>query len=275
MATHADFQRRVQRYGWDKSAPHYEQFWKQALAPAQQQLLRMAALTPGEQVLDVACGTGLVTLQAAQAVAPEGQVIGTDLSDVMVAATADAAARAGLTNITTRRADAEVLPFADGSFDVALCALGMMYVPDPAKAFAELHRVLRPGGRCVVAVWGQRSRCGWAELFPIVDHRVTSEVCPMFFQLGGDDTLDQAMQAAGLTDVDSTRLDSPLLYDSADDACGAAFLGGPVAMAFARFDDATRAEVHTEYLASIAGYTSGSGYAIPGEFVVARGRKPS
>ncbi len=273
MATQANLQRRVQRYGWDKAAAHYEPFWKEALAPAQRELLRMAALRPGEQVADVACGTGLVTLQAARAVAPGGHVTGTDLSEAMVVATAAAASSAGLPNITTERADAESLPFADASMDAALCALGLMYVPDARTALREMHRVLRPGGRCVVAVWGQRRRCGWAEIFPIVDQRVRSEVCPMFFQLGGEGTLDEALANAGFADVTGTRLATILAYESAEDACGAAFLGGPVAMAYSRFDEGTRDAVHAEYLASVAAYAAGDGYAIPGEFVVARGVK--
>ena len=81
----ARLQRRVQRYGWDKAAPCYEQSWHRQLAPAQTRLLALAALRPGERVIDVACGTGLVTFAAAAAVGPEGTVVGTDISDAMVA----------------------------------------------------------------------------------------------------------------------------------------------------------------------------------------------
>jgi ubiquinone/menaquinone biosynthesis C-methylase UbiE len=96
--------------------------------------------------------------------------------------------------------DAEALTFDAASFDVALCALGLMYVPEPQKAIAEMHRVLPPRGRAVVAVWGARNRCGWAEIFPIVDRRVASEVCPMFFQLGTGDMLRNVFEAAGFTE---------------------------------------------------------------------------
>ncbi len=272
MATHADFQRRVQRYGWDKASAYYEEYWKAALAPAQRALLDYAALQPGERVLDVACGTGLVTLDAARAVGPTGQVLGTDLSSAMVEATQAAANGAGLLNVTTRRADAESLPSDIGTFDVALCALGLMYVPHPVQALREMRRVLRPDGRCVVAVWGQRDRCGWAEIFPIVDHRVASEVCPMFFQLGGSGALEHAFESAGFVTVELSRISTVLHHASGDDACGAAFLGGPVAMAYSRFDEQLRTEVREEYLESIAPHRTGDAYAIPGEFVIAIGR---
>ena len=86
------------------------------------------------------------------------------------------------------RMDAGRLDLPDASFDVALCALGLMYKPDPAQALREMQRVLRPGGRLVAAVWGDRTRCGWSAPFPIIDDEVTSEVCPLFFRLGQRDT---------------------------------------------------------------------------------------
>jgi ubiquinone/menaquinone biosynthesis C-methylase UbiE len=269
---HPRLQRRIQRYGWDKAAPHYERFWQAQLAPARDVLFSLARLEPGERVLDVACGTGLVTFPAADAVGPAGRVLATDISDSMVAHVSAEAERLGYPQIEAARMDAEDLRVEAGSFDVVLCALGLMYVPDPIAALREAHRVLRPGGRAVVAVWGARSRCGWADIFPIVDARVQSEVCPMFFQLGTGDELSRAMTAAGFADATATRIQSVLEYASAEEACGAAFAGGPVALAYSRFSDRTRDEAHAEYIASIAPYRRDSGYAIPGEFVVARGR---
>src|SRR5437762_10843269 len=73
------------------------------------------------------------------------------------------------TNIRFERMDAEELNVHDGEYDAAICALGLMYVPDPVKALKEMHRVIKPGARAVAAVWGQRDHCGWAEIFEIVD----------------------------------------------------------------------------------------------------------
>lgn len=118
-----------------------------------------------------------------------------------------------------------------------------------------------------------RNRCGWAEIFPIVDRRVASEVCPMFFQLGTGDTLRHVFEAAGFTGVRLERIASVLHYESSEDACGAAFLGGPVALAYSRFDDQVRSEAHAEYLASIEQYRHGDAYDVPGEFVIVCGRR--
>jgi ubiquinone/menaquinone biosynthesis C-methylase UbiE len=266
-------QRRVQRYGWDLAAEHYEGAWERQLRPAQDRLLEVAALRPGERVLDVACGTGLVSFPAAAAVGVSGAVLGTDLSERMVEIAATVAAARGVEHARFLRMDAETLDLPDGSFDVALCALGLMYVPDPDRALAEMVRVLVPGGRAVAAVWGERRRCGWAEIFPIVDSRVSSDVCPMFFQLGSGDALRWEFERAGFARVDVSRLDTVLRYASAEEAVTAAFAGGPVALAYGRFDAATREEAHAEYLASIADFRVGDGYEVPGEFVVASGWK--
>jgi ubiquinone/menaquinone biosynthesis C-methylase UbiE len=264
-------QLRVQRYGWDKAAPHYEEYWAAQLKPAQDCLLEMAALEPGERVLDVACGTGLITFRSAEHVGPNGRVVATDISEQMVEHIRRAAAARRLGNVTARRSHAEESAFDAASFDAVLCGLGLMYTPQPLVALREMNRVLRPGGRAVVAVWGARARCGWAEIFPIVDRRVKSDVCPMFFQLGTGESLRQHLDSAGFGEVQTSRMSTTLEYASADEALGAAFVGGPVAMAYSRFDEPTRREVHAEYLASIARFSQGTGYTIPGEFVVARG----
>jgi len=237
-------------------------------------MLDMAGAQAGERVLDVACGTGLVSFRLAAAVGVRGAVVGTDISGEMIEAARRQAAERGLDNASFERSDAEALPFADASFDAAVCGLGLMYVPDPVKALCEMRRLLRPGGRAAAAVWGARQRCGWAEIFPITDARVASEVCPMFFQLGTKDMLAHALAAAGFTEIRSQRLQTTLHYATPDEALGAVFRGGPVALAYSRFDEATRRAVHAEYLDSIAAFRAGDGYQVPGEFVVAAARAP-
>lgn len=267
----ADLQRRVQRYGWDRAVDFYEDAWREQLEPAQRLLLDLADLRPGEHVLDVAAGTGLVTFPAARTVGRTGSVFATDISDRMVAPVEGRAIRDGLTNVRAARMDAENLDTPDGSFDAVLCGLGMMYFPDPLRSLRESLRVLVPGGRTVSAVWGRRDRCGWAGIFPVVDARVNSDVCPLFFDLGTGDTLERMFEAAGFAAVESHRIRTTLRYPGPEEAVRAAFAGGPVAMAYSRFDDATKADAEAAYLETIERYRVGPGFEIPGEFVVARG----
>jgi SAM-dependent methyltransferase len=271
----ARLQRRVQRYGWDKAASDYEAGWRNQLEPAQSMMLEMAALQPGERVLDVACGTGLVSFRALDAVGNSGAVVGTDISAEMVETARQRAVEAGFPNAIFERFDAEAMALEDESFDAALCALGLMYFPEPVNALEEIFRLLEPGGRAAAVVWGARANCGWAEIFPIVDARVSSEVCPLFFQLGTKDSLARCFAQAGFTEVRFERLQVELSYASADEALNAAFRGGPVALAYSRFDESTRRAVHAEYLQSIDGFRDGTAYRVPGEFVAAVGVKPN
>ena len=276
----AKLQRWVQRQGWDRASGCYEQYWQRQLRPAVDLVLAEADLRPGEHVIDVACGTGMATLPAAASVAPNGRVLAVDLSPKMVA---DVARRASTRRASTGHiGDVGHIEFACrdaedlgdvGPFDVAMCSLGLMYVPGPSVAVSELHRVLRPGGRVIVSVWGERQNCGWAQLFPIVAARVSSDVCPMFFALGAPGALTAALVQAGFVDIHETRLRSDLHYADDDEALGAAFLGGPVALAASRFDDDARRSAHAEYLSSLAGFADGDGYRVPGEFVVASARR--
>jgi ubiquinone/menaquinone biosynthesis C-methylase UbiE len=262
----ARVQRRVQRYGWELAAADYEALWRRQLAPAQRALLEAAALAPGERVIDVACGTGIVSAAAAGAVGASGRVLGVDIAEQMVAA----ARRRALPQAQFLRRDGEALDgIADASFDVALCALGLMYMPAPVHALREMARVLRPGGRIALAVWGERARCAWAAVFAIVEAEVASDVCPLFFRLGQRDALARLCAEATFTQVVQQRLSVTLAHADADEACDAAFVGGPVALAWSRFDAATRSRVRARHVQAIAPWRQGNGgYRMPGEFVI-------
>lgn len=270
----ARLQRRVQRYGWDLAADAYARHWHGPLAGVQGELLALAAPAPGEAVLDVACGAGVVSVAAARAVGPAGRVLGVDLADAMVQASRQRAQDLSLGHAAFERMDAEQLKLPDAGFDLALCALGLMYVPDPDAALRELHRVLRPGGRAVLAVWGERARCGWAPLFGIVDAEVRSEVCPLFFGLGQGETLARRCASAGLQVTLQRRRSDSLDYADAAEACAAAFAGGPVALAWSRFDATVRERVQLRYIDAIASWRDGEGYRVPAEYVIVATQRP-
>ncbi|SMO53338.1 class I SAM-dependent methyltransferase [Solitalea koreensis] len=269
----AQLQKRIQRYGWDKAASYYEQYWQQQLEPAQTELLNMIVPGKGEYVLDVACGTGLLDFKISEMVGSSGKVHGTDISEGMIEIAKKSAKDLGINTVSFERMEAEELNIINSKYDIALCSLGLMYVPDAQKAIQELFRVLKPGGRAGVAVWGKRSNCGWAEIFPIVDKRVTSDVCPLFFQLGTGNTLQLVLKNAGFINIVSKRINTILHYASKEEACKAAFIGGPVAMAYSRFTEETKKEAHKEYIHSIKSFKKRNNYFIPGEFVITMGYK--
>ena len=106
-----------------------------------------AAVAPGERVLDVGCGGGLDALVAAAAVEPDGEVVGVDMTPEMIERAEEAAGMAPWAHVRFIEADAERLPFADGSFDVALSNGCLNLSPAKPALLSEIHRVLRRGGR--------------------------------------------------------------------------------------------------------------------------------
>lgn len=269
----ADFQRRIQQYGWDRAAPYYESGWQDQLWPAQEMMLVEADPQEGEHILDVSCGTGLVTFPLAEIVGEKGQVFGIDISEGMIDKANQELTQQYFKNIQFTVADAEAIPFKDNYFNSVICSLGFMYFPVPEKAMKEMVRVVKPGGKITTLVWGERKNCGWASIFPIVDGHVQSDVCPLFFRLGNKNTLSALFRKTGLTTISENRFTVNLHFRNKEQACKAAFLGGAVALAYQKFNDKTKKEVRREFILTIEQYRIGLSYDVPGEFVIVSGVK--
>lgn len=115
-------------------------------------LLQRAAVQPDERVLDVACGTGIVSRGLAKHLAGQVEITGLDLNPAMISVAEELAAAEGASVVFTP-GNALELPFPDDSYDVVLCQQGLQFMPDKAQAVAEMRRVLKPGGRAVISVW--------------------------------------------------------------------------------------------------------------------------
>jgi ubiquinone/menaquinone biosynthesis C-methylase UbiE len=113
-------------------------------------------LQPGARVLDVCCGSGASALPAAEAVGPEGSVLGVDLAERLLEIARRKASARGLRNIEFRIGDMLDLRLADSGFDAVVCVFGIFFVPDMAAAARELWKAVRPGGRLAVTTWGPR-----------------------------------------------------------------------------------------------------------------------
>jgi SAM-dependent methyltransferase len=144
------------RQAWD--GPEGEQWselvegFERASTEHRTVLLRAAALAPGEDVLDLGCGTGALALQAGSVVAP-GRVVGIDLSSAMLAIGRERAAARGRGNVSFVHGDAQVYAFEPASFDIVVSNAGAMFFDDQDAAFANLRTALRPGGRMALLVW--------------------------------------------------------------------------------------------------------------------------
>jgi SAM-dependent methyltransferase len=139
---------------WDQMADVYQREIDTRFLPVIEQVLKRAALRPGETILDLGTGTGAVAILATTQVGTTGRIKAVDISPEMLAKARVLAQHLQLTNIDLAEGRAEAIPAADRSVDAVLASLSLMYVIDRATAAKEIARVLRPGGRFVAAVWG-------------------------------------------------------------------------------------------------------------------------
>ena len=165
----------------------------------------LADLQSGDRVLDVACGTGVVTRVAAEKVGERGAVVAADLNPGMLALAGSLPAPRGAT-VEWRQADAGALPFADQAFDVVLCQLGLQFFADRGIALREMYRVLRPGGDVVVMVWRPIERSpGFAALAAALERHIGPDAASIMrapFSLGDAEELSSLVAAAGFEGLD-------------------------------------------------------------------------
>ena len=214
---------------WDRWTPTL-QAW---LGPATEVMLDLAAIGPGDRVLDVAAGAGEPAITTAKRVGPTGSVLATDISPNILACARRAAAAQGVTNLETRVMDGEHLDLPDVSFDAVLSRVGLIYFPDRQRALAEMRRVLRPGGRVATMVYSTADRNQFFSV-PIDIIRRRAQLSPPVpgqpgpFSLGGPGVLEDAYRQAGFGQIVVRTLDAPVRMASvaeyvrfADEAFGA------------------------------------------------------
>ncbi|HEX2097016.1 MAG TPA: methyltransferase domain-containing protein [Solirubrobacterales bacterium] len=219
----ADSHREASREQWGSAAEAWARAAEEeetgASASATEWMLKAAELQPGEQVLELACGAARVGFHAAEAVRPDGTVLCSDFAEEMVRAVEGRVARTGVDNVEPRILDAEHLDLADDSFDAVLCRFGYMLMPNPAQAIAESRRVLRPGGRLVLAVWGAAERNPWlTTVAEATMERLGAPPpepgTPGPFALGDVERLRELLEGAGLEEVGVEAIEAEQTYES-------------------------------------------------------------
>jgi SAM-dependent methyltransferase len=260
--------------GWAENADYADARGAEMTA----EMLELAALQPGERVLELACGPGGLGIAAAMRVAPDGEVV---LSDVAAEMTAIAAARAegaGLRNVTTAVLDLEEIDQPDDSYDAVLCREGFMFAVDPAAAASELTRVLRPGGRAVLAVWGPREQNPWlGVVFDAVSAQIGAPIPPPGipgpFAQSDAQRLHALLSDAGFAGVTVGEHPVPLHARSFDEWWSrTSALAGPLSNILAAMPSEVVDGIRNRLIEATREYETADGLEFPGLTLLASGR---
>jgi SAM-dependent methyltransferase len=269
---------------WEAAAPGWAR-WETTIAtwmePATQTMLDLAAVRAGARVLDIACGAGGQTLAAARRAGAQGHVLASDIAPSMLLHVQENARAAGFTNISTRAGAAEELDLAPGSFDAAICQLGLMLFADPARALAAAHRALRPGGKVAVVVFTTpAANAAMARPMQIVLRHAgktpPAAGQPGIFALGGPGVLERLFAGAGFGEFEQRTLTPPLRMPSAAQALAMmqeAF--GAYRAVLSDSPEPVRAAAWAEVGETLRTFESTGGFVAPSEVRVAAGTKPA
>lgn len=236
-------------------------------------LLDLAELRPGERVLDVACGTGVVSRLAARRVAPGGTATGLDLNEGMLAVAGRLPLPPGLT-IDWRQGSAVALPFPDRAFDVVLCQQGLQFFPDRLKALSEMRRVLTRVGRVALSTWTGPSPYFVAQREGLARYvgADAASASAAAFSLGDAAELGGLLEAAGFRDVVVHPVRTTLRLPAPEEFLLRHLSALPQAPLVAAATEDTRAALIAHMKDATRAYVDGYGLAVPQEVNVATGR---
>jgi ubiquinone/menaquinone biosynthesis C-methylase UbiE len=254
---------------------NYERYLVPALfKPWAEDLVEMAALRPGNRVLDIACGTGIVARIAARRLGGNGSVIGLDLSGPMLDA-----ARASPEGATVewQEGNAMKLPWPDAAFDVAFCQQGLQFFPDRIVALREMHRVLTSGGRLALSVWGPIERSsGFTVLADALAQHIGPEAGALMntgpFSLSHGSELRALIDEAGFQDISIHPAVKTIRFPSTDEFVLRYAAGSALGTAITNSNDDARAALLAETAAKLRSTVDdqGLGFPIESNMVLAR-----
>jgi len=214
------------RNTWEKAAPgwaKWEREFSAGLSAATDTLINMAGIRPGMRVLDLACGAGSQTIDAAKRVGPSGNVVACDISATMLNHVRQSAVAANLQNIETLECPADELDETLLPFDAAICRLGLMLFPSPSRALKALQRVLKPDARFAALVFTTPDNNPFLARTMAIVLRCAGKSPPKpgqpgLFALGGDKILEGLMRDSGLVQVETKLVTASLNLPSASHA---------------------------------------------------------
>jgi SAM-dependent methyltransferase len=241
--------------------------------PLATDLVAAAGIRPGQRVLDVACGTGVVTRLAAERVGAAGTVAGADINAAMLEVARSASAGSRL-QIAWYETAAEAMPFPDGSFDVVLCQLGLQFMQDKAAALREMRRVLVAGGQVFISV---------PKLMPFFEvmhdaiarhiDPVTAAFVHLVFSLGNRAALERLLEHSGLDDVTVQPATKELHLPPAADFLWQYIRCTPLAASILGADENRRLALERDVVTGWQAWTSGGRMTYQQDMLMASGRR--
>jgi ubiquinone/menaquinone biosynthesis C-methylase UbiE len=274
MTTEAIEQQRREIYEIAEAiAPTWERrraYVEAVSTPVREWMLRELGPRAGDTVLELAAGVGETGFDAAELVGEGGRLISTDLSPAMLAAARRRGAERGLGNVEYRVIDAERIQLEADSVDGVLCRFGYMLMADPARAVAETRRVLRPGGRLALAVWGAMEQ---NPFFTIVAISLTQHghlpppepPGPPVFSMAGAERTTALLEGAGFSGVRTEEVPVRFEVPNADEYLSViSDTAGPLGLALRGLSETDREAIKADVDDSLARFAAERGYELPG-----------
>jgi SAM-dependent methyltransferase len=249
------------------------------LAAATAEMLDMAGIALGMNVLDLAAGAGGQSADVADRVGPAGSVLVTDLSPDMLAAAARTLGAAGHRNISYARADMATLDMAGAGFDAAICRLGLMFVPDVVRALRAIRRALRPGARFGAMIFaGPCANPAIGIILSIASRHAglpSPDPCRPggLLSLSAPGLIQRLLLEAGFDDIAASPVDAPIRAASVGDYLDfVRSSAGPVMALFAAMDPGARNAALAEMAERLSVYECAQGWQVPTGLLLAAGR---
>lgn len=235
-----------ENYG--SNAPeNYELFFVPTLSsPLAKDLIKHVALRPGDRVLDVACGTGIVARMASQQVGSTGTVTGLDINPGMLAVARSVTPAE--TDIQWCEASAEAIPLPDHAYDVVFCQVSLQFMEDKPAALKEMFRVLSPGGRIAMNVPGPAGTV-FTRLAEVIERQIDEESAgfvKQVFSLHDTGEIEQLMRDAGFREVDIQAKDKILSLPAPEEFFWHYVHSSPLAGIVSKVDEKSRAALERE-----------------------------
>jgi ubiquinone/menaquinone biosynthesis C-methylase UbiE len=252
--------------GWERWRARIED----VTAPVREWMINELAPRPGDTLLELAAGAGDTGYEAAVIAGERGRLISTDFSPAMVQAARRRAAELGLAHVDHRVMDAERIELDDDSVDGVLCRFAYMLMADPAAALAETRRVLRPGGRLALAVWGAPERNPWITIgFGLLVERghmpPPDPGAPSPFAMASEAQTRALLEGAGFTVVRTQEIPVRFTFRDIDDYMTySTDTGGPAALVLRDLPEDERDALKSRLGAAFAPFGGDDGYALPG-----------